>query len=116
MTIHYLEIVTPDIGAVCATYERVHGLSFGPALPALGQARVAQLPGGGRLGVRSPLSAEEGPIVRAYLRVADVDAAARAAEASGAVIALPSTELAGEGKIAIFIQGGIQHGVWQPPE
>ncbi len=113
MSVHYLEIVTGDIDAVRRTYERLHGLTFAPAEPALGEARVASLPDGGRLGIRAPLTDVEQPIVRFYVRVDDIDEAAREAEASGATVALPPTPLKGHGRIAIFIQGGIEHGVWQ---
>jgi len=113
MSVHYLEIVTGDIDAVRQTYERIHGLTFAPAEPALGQARVASLPDGGLLGIRAPLTDVEHPIVRFYVRVDDVDKAAREAAASGATVALPPTPLEGHGQIAIFIQGGIEHGVWQ---
>ena len=113
MSVHYLEIVTGDIDAVRQTYERIHGLTFAPAEPALGQARVASLGDGGLLGIRAPLTDVEQPIVRFYVRVDDVDEAAREAAASGATVALSPTPLEGHGRIAIFIQGGIEHGVWQ---
>lgn len=112
MQIHYLEIVTPDVEAVCATYARLYGVSFSEPDAALGQARTASL-NGGKIGVRAPLSEMEEPVVRPYVLVDDVEAAAKAAVESGGEIALPPTELPGHGTIAIFIQGGIQHGVWQ---
>lgn len=39
MPVHYLEIVTNDVDALTALYQSVHGLSFGPPNPDLGQAR-----------------------------------------------------------------------------
>ena len=42
-----------------------------------------------------------------------VEAAAKAAEAAGAEIAHPPMELPGHGTFAIYIQGGIHHGLWQ---
>ena len=41
MAIYYLEIVSSDVDALTALYQRMHGLSFGPPAPELGQARVA---------------------------------------------------------------------------
>ena len=59
------------------------------------------------------MHAAEEPVVRPYALVEDLDAAVATAEAAGAEIALPSMELPGEGKIAIYIQGGIHYGLWQ---
>ena len=42
MRIHYLEIVCRDVDGQCAALKRVHGLSFGPAVADLGQARAAE--------------------------------------------------------------------------
>ena len=36
-----------------------------------------------------------------------------AAKAAGGEIALPPTEIPGHGKFAIYVQGGIDHGLWQ---
>ena len=41
LAVHYLEIVSNDADALTGLYERMHGLSFGPPDPDLGQARVA---------------------------------------------------------------------------
>lgn len=113
MQIQYLEIVTPDVDAVCATYAKLYGVTFGEPVAALGNARTAELKAGGKLGVRAPMGASEQPIVRPYLLVDDVAAAVKAAEAAGAEIAHPPLELRGHGTFAIYIQGGIQHGLWQ---
>ncbi len=113
MKIHYLEIVTPDVDAVCATYEALPGVTFGAPEAALGNARTAALDDGGLIGVRAPMSETEEPVVRPYLLVGDVEAAAKAAAAAGGEIALPPTEIAGRGTFAIYIQGGIHHGLWQ---
>jgi len=113
MQIHYLEIVTPEVDAVCATCEQLYGVSFGEPEAGLGNARTAALSNGGRIGVRAPLHETEEPVVRPYVLVDDVGAAVRAAEAAGAMIAHPPLELPGYGKFAIYIQGGIHHGLWQ---
>jgi predicted enzyme related to lactoylglutathione lyase len=113
MRIHYLEIVCRDVAAQCAALERVHGLSFGPAMTDLGQARVAEAPGGARIGVRSPLAEHEQPIVRTYLAVEDIASAVKEAEAAGAVIAYPPTRQGETGTWAIYILDDIQMGLWQ---
>lgn len=103
MKIHYLEIVTPDVDGVCATFERLHGVEFGEPESALGNARTAALPAGGRVGVRAPMHESEEPVVRPYLLVDDVGAAAAAAVDGGAEIAHPPFEIAGLGTFAIYI-------------
>jgi predicted enzyme related to lactoylglutathione lyase len=113
MQIHYLEIVTNEVDAVCATYAQLHGVSFGDGDAGLGGARTAPLPGGGMLGVRAPMHETEEPVVRPYLLVDDVDAAVAAAVESGGEVAHAPLEIPGHGTFAIFIQGGIHHGLWQ---
>lgn len=113
MQVHYLEIVTPNVDAVCSTYAQLHGVSFSEPEAGLGNARTASLSDGGKIGVRRPMHDAEEPVVRPYLLVDDIEAAAKATVESGSEIALPPMELPGHGTIAIFIQGGIQHGVWQ---
>ena len=111
--VHYLEIVTPDVDSVRNLYESAFGWRFQPMVPELGNAFVAELPGGSRCGIRAPMSEQEKPVVRTYVRVADLSAAVRRAAELGAEIALESMEIPGQGTIAIFIHGGIEHGVWQ---
>jgi len=113
MQVQYLEIVTPEVDATCATYAKLHGVNFGEPEAALGNARTAELENGGMIGVRAPMHDAEEPVVRPYLLVDDVDAAAKAAEKAGAEIAHPPMEIPGHGKFAIYIQGGIHHGLWQ---
>ena len=43
MQIYYLEIVTQEVDATCATYARLHGVAFGEGDPGLGNARTAAL-------------------------------------------------------------------------
>lgn len=113
MGVHYVEIVCRDVSAQCAGLERVHGLSFGPPVPDLGQARVAEVPGGSLIGVRAPLAEHEGPIVRTYLEVADIARAVEEAEAAGAVVAYPPTRQGDTGTWAITVLGDVQVGLWQ---
>ncbi|MEM9453693.1 MAG: hydroxylase [Myxococcota bacterium] len=114
MTVGYLEIVTQDVDSACALYERMHGLTFGPVEPDLGQARVAKKTDGTLVGIRAPLADHEKPVVRAYVTVEDIHAAAKAAEERGATIAYPPTQQGKHGWFAIVIQGGVEHGLWQP--
>jgi len=113
MRVHYVEIVTRDVAAQCAALEQVHGLSFGPAVADLGQARVAKAPDGSLIGVRAPLAEHEQPIVRTYLEVEDIASAVKEAESLGAVIAYPPTKQGDTGTWAIYILGGVQIGLWQ---
>lgn len=113
MTLHYLEIVTPDVDGVCAAYEAALNIKFGLADAVLGGARTAPLPGGGIIGVRGPLRDTEEPIVRPYWLVDDIEAALTAAVERGAFIAHRALELPGKGTFAIYIQGGVEHGLWQ---
>jgi predicted enzyme related to lactoylglutathione lyase len=113
MQVHYLEIVTQDVDATCATYGQLHGVTFDEGDPGLGNARTAPLTSGGMIGVRAPMHESEEPVVRPYLLVEDIDAAAAAAVQAGGELAHPPMEIPGHGKFAIYIQGGIHHGLWQ---
>jgi len=113
MKVHYLEIVASDVNAVCAAYEAAHFIKFGSADPLLGGARTAPLPDGGSIGVRGPLRDTEEPVVRPYWLVDDIEAALVAALQQGALIAHPPLKLPGKGMFAIYIQGGVHHGLWQ---
>jgi hypothetical protein len=55
----------------------------------------------------------EEPVVRPYWLVDDIEAAVTAAVEAGAVVAHPPLEIPGHGTFAIYIQGGIHHGLWQ---
>ena len=113
MQIAYLEIVTPQVDAVCAAYASAHGLTFGEPVAELGHARTAPLPGDGKVGVRAPMHETEQPVVRPYWLVSDIEAAVAAAVEAGGEVAHPPLELPGQGTFAIIIQGGIQSGFWQ---
>ncbi len=113
MAVHYLEIVSDDVDTLTGLYQRMHGLSFGPPDPDLGQARVATQPDGTLVGIRQPLAAHEQPIVRTYLVVDDIHHAVEQAEAAGATMAYGPTRQGQRGTFAIVIQGDVEHGLWQ---
>lgn len=113
MRVQYLEIVTSDVDATCDALARVHGVTFGAPVAGFGNARMAALDSDARIGVRAPMAEHEEPVVRPYLLVDDIGAAVGAAEAAGALIAMPATEIPDSGTFAIYILGGIQHGLWQ---
>ncbi len=110
--LHYMEIVSNDVDTLIGLYESLHGLSFGSPDPDLGQARVATRADGTFVGIRKPLAAHEQPIIRTYLQV--IQQAVRKAEEGGATIAYPPTRQGQSGTFAIVIQGGVEHGLWQP--
>ncbi len=113
MQIHYLEIVTKEVDAVCAAYAAANSVRFGKPDAGLGNARTAALPGGGMVGVRSPMHETEQPVVRPYWLVDNVEAALAASVEAGGEVAHPPMEIPGHGTFAIYIQGGIHHGLWQ---
>ncbi|MDH4066275.1 MAG: hydroxylase [Acidobacteriota bacterium] len=113
MQVHYLEIVTSDVDATCDALEKLHGVSFGAPEAGLGNARTTRLGNGGRMGVRAPMHESETPVVRPYVLVEDIESAVEAAKAAGGEIAHPPMEIPGHGMFAIYVQGGIQHGLWQ---
>ncbi len=113
MQIHYLEIVTDEVDAVCTTYADAHAVDFGDPDPGLGHARTAALPGGGLVGVRAPMRETEDPVVRPYWLVDDIEAAVAAVAEAGGEIAHPPMDIPGHGTFAIYLQGGIDHGLWQ---
>ena len=113
MTVQYLEIVTPEVDATCEALSKAHGIAFGDPVAEFGNARTADLVGGGRIGVRGPLREDETPVVRPYILVTDIGASLDAAKAAGGVVALPPMDIPGQGTFAIYILGGIEHGLWQ---
>jgi len=113
MQLHYLEIVTREVDAVCAAYAAANGVHFGQPDAALGNARTAALPGGGLVGVRAPLRETEEPVVRPYWLVEDIEAAVAAAVKAGGILALEPMKIPGHGTCAIYLQGGNDHGFWQ---
>ena len=113
MQIGYLEFVTPNVDEFCAMYEKVHGVTFSEPVAELGNARVAKLTAGGKVGVRGPMRPDETPVVRPYFLTNDIAGAVEAAKAAGAEVAIPPMELPGQGTFAIFIHDGIESALWQ---
>lgn len=113
-TVCYVEVVTPEVEQVRTANERCHGWRF-TAVPALGNAFVAELPDGSRYAVRAPMHGGERPVTRAYVRVEDIERAAETARLAGGVVAVPPMDIPGHGKIAIYMLGGAEHGLWQLP-
>lgn len=114
-TIHYFEIVTPDVEAACRHYGAAYGWSFEATGPEMGNSFIASMPNGSICGIRAPMHEEEKPIVRTYLRVENLEKAVEEAAELGAEIALERMEIPGHGTIAIYFYGGIQQGLWQVP-
>ena len=89
MRVHYLEIVTLDVDATCAALAKLHGVTCSEPEAGLGNARTAALANGGKVGVRAPMAEAEEPVVRPYLLVDDIEAAAAAAVEAGGDIGAP---------------------------
>lgn len=111
--VQYLEIVTPSVDHTCEVFAKTHGIVFSDPVAEFGNARTAELSDGGRIGVRAPMRDTESPVVRPYILVADIEAAVTNAQEVGAEIAMPPMQIPGQGMFAIYILGGIEHGLWQ---
>lgn len=114
-SVYYFEVVTSDVAAVRKNFEATYDWTFRETGAELGHSLLAELPDGGRCGIRAPMREDETPIVRTYIAVDDVARAAAKAEAAGGVIALPPMKIPGHGNIAIYLLGGIEQGIWQLP-
>ena len=113
MKIQYLEIVTPEVDALCRQYSTIYGIAFNEPDANFGGARTAKLDGGGMIGIRGPLRDTESPVVRPYVLVNDIKLAVDSAAEAGAEIAMPPTAIPEHGMFAIVIHGGIECGFWQ---
>lgn len=113
MRVHYLEIVATDVDAVCSAYAASSNLQFGEPKAELGNARTAEVEGGSVVGVRAPMHEAEEPVVRPYWLVDNIESAVAAAVAAGGKVAHPPLEIPGRGIFAIYILGGVHHGLWQ---
>ena len=113
MRIHYLEIVARDVDKVCSAYAAANKVQFGEPVAELGNARTAKVPGLWLVGVRAPMHEAEEPVVRPYWLVDDIETAVAAAVDAGGEVAHPPLEITGHGTFAIYILGGVNHGLWQ---
>jgi predicted enzyme related to lactoylglutathione lyase len=113
MLIQYLEVVTQEVDGTCSALEKLHGVAFDEPEPGLGNARVATLDGGGKIGVRAPMHESEDPVIRPYVLVDDIKAAVSVAETTGCEFAMRPTEIPGHGTFAIYLKAGIQYGLWE---
>ena len=113
MKVQYLEIVTPEVDALCRQYSTIYDITFSEPDANFGGARTAKLDGGGLIGIRGPLRDTETPVVRPYMLVDDIKAAVESAAEAGAEIAMPPMEIPEHGMFAIVIHGGIECGFWQ---
>jgi predicted enzyme related to lactoylglutathione lyase len=111
--LHYLEIVTPNIESTQEHHETVLGWQFEGPIPELGNAMIASMPGGGTCGIRAPMHDMEKTTVRTYYLVSNLEQSVEVAMAAGGVLALPPTEIPGRGRIAIYMLGDIEQGLWQ---
>ena len=112
-SVHYLEIVTPDVKSMCNLYTKSFGWDFQPESEELGNVLVAKLQDGSLCGIRAPMSPAEKPIMRMYLRVSDIKASVEKVIQQGAKVLLERMEIPGHGIIAIYEIGGIEKGLWQ---
>lgn len=110
---HYLEIVTNDMQAVCKAYEATYSAKFSEPDEILGGAKTCVLADGSIVGVREPLRETEMPVIRPYWLVEDIEKAVEGLQAQGAQIAVPPMEMPNKGKFAIYILGGHDHGLWE---
>ena len=113
LDVHYIEVVTASVDETCEALAKAHGVAFGDPIPELGNARTADLKGGGRIGVRAPMHDAEKPAVRPYVLVENIEAVIKTAEEAGATVMVPSMQIPGQGTIALYTLGGIEHGLWQ---
>ena len=113
MRIHYLEIVATQVDPVCASYAAALDVQFGEPDASLGHARTAELPGKGLVGVRAPMHEAEEPVIRPYWLVENIEAAVAAAVEAGGQVLHPPLEIPGHGTFAIYMLGGVHHGLWQ---
>ena len=113
MRIHYLEIVAADVDAVCSAFAASNNVEFGDPVAELGHARTAKAEGGYVVGVRAPMHEAEEPVVRPYWLVDEIESALAAAVEAGGEVAHPLLEIPGHGTFAIYILGGVHHGLWQ---
>lgn len=111
--IQYLEIVTPEMDALCRQYSKIYGVEFSKPNLSFGNARTARLESGGMIGIRKPMRDSETPVVRPYLLVENIKTAVAAAVETGGKVAMAPMAIPEHGMFAIVIHGGIECGFWQ---
>jgi len=119
--VHHVSLLVSDTGRALEFYRDLLGLEVDGSRPDMdypgawlrvgsAQIHLLELPDVLR-GTERP---EHGGRDRHFaMLVDDLDAAAAAAVTGGGEIAHPPMEIPGHGKFAIYIQGGIHHGLWQ---
>ncbi len=113
MQVQYLEIVTPDVDGTIKIFEKSAGAVFSAPDPMLGNARLADMPHGGKVSIRAPMHDAEEPVTRTYFLTDDIEAATKKAVDAGAELAHPVMEIPGVGTFSIFFHGNNQFGFWQ---
>ena len=113
MQVRYLEIISPDVDGTIQIFEQSMGAHFSDPVAELGNARLADLPDGGKVSVRAPMHDAEAPVTRTYFLTKDIEAATDAAVKAGAELAHPVMEIPGQGRFSIFFKGENQFGLWQ---
>ena len=111
----FLEIVTTEVERTCEWYTSQHGWQFGGPRMEFGGSQVATKEDGSLVSIRAPMSEQEQPTIRMYVRVDDLATAVAGLTDQGADVLLAKMEIPGQGYIAIYELGGIQHGLWQLP-
>lgn len=113
MKIAYLEIVTPDVDGTIAVLEQSTGAKFSDPRPELGNSRLANMEGGGQVGVRAPMHDGEKPVTRTYFATDEIDTSTDVAIKAGGELAHPVMELPGTCKFSIFFKGNNEFGLWE---
>lgn len=113
MKVHYLEIISHDMEAVCKAYEITHNVSFSQPDQLLGGAKTCTLNDGSIVGVRAPLRDTEAPVIRPYWLVDNIEKTVETLKAEGATIAMEPMEIPSKGTFAIYTLGANDHGLWQ---
>jgi predicted enzyme related to lactoylglutathione lyase len=111
--VQYLEIITPDVEGTIAVFKASNDAAFSEPIAALGNARTANMPDGGRISVRAPMHESEAPVTRTYFLTNDINTATERAVAAGAELAHPVMEIPGQGKFSIVFHGDNQFGFWE---
>jgi len=113
MQIHYLEIVCPNPKETSQTLSAIHNVTFEEPNELFGNAYMAKMPNGSRIGIRASMHESEVPVTRPYFLCPDIKSAIKTLEASGALIMHPPLEMPGEGTFAIYMENDIQYGLWE---